>query len=843
MFGYMEVTVAEQLGPESRPSEESPNEIQIQGRTEDGYSVGDFRLRPKIALASGYDSNIFATRTNEVEDSFWVLAPSLAGTSVWKTHEFKFDVGGSVGRYQDNDAEDYEDYWANLRGRYDLSKKTNVFGGFGYSFEHEDRGSPEDELAGDEPTTFDSLRLHAGVAHSFGKASIRVGGTFEQLDFDNVAPLNNDDRNRDLSGLGARVRYRIDSQYGLYLQGIRDLRDYESRVDDAGFARSSDGYRVALGLQVKPSNRLSGELFGGLLRQDYDDSRFSTVSVADFGGSVKWRTAPRTTLSAKLERSLEETTVFGASSYLNTSLSGQVKHWVAPRLTLNAGLAIAEADYQDIDREDDYRSAQLGLRYYLTPRWYVAAEYRVQARDSSLEQIVNTDANPQSLEDYSRNQLFLTLGTLVYSVERPAYWDMATGESLAVQATSWSGYYAGVQVGHQTLNADTDGVRGPGIDLGEFSGAGGMFGLFGGYGRDFGRWYLGAELEAETSEADLFHRKAKDSSRTFSFGREDAYGLALRGGYRLASGTLVYGRLGAVRADFDTFYTINDEPFNAFNREQSETGLRYGLGADIPAGEHLFLRMDYSYTTYDDFAADIVTEAEGIEPSEDLFRLGLGWRFGGIGAKVAPSVHSFTGLYAGAAVGHGALRSDATGVHNDGGGGGGSSTSDFVGDFGADPGVTGTVFVGYGQVFQRWYLGLEAELEDSTNEWTHVRAPTGRNFSVAKQDNAGIGIRAGYVLPRDTLLYARAGHVRGRFNTRWVKGNNRVNDVDRDDRVSGTRYGIGAELPLTKSGFLRLEYSYTDYDSYGFTTSHGNADTMSFDNDETQFRVGIGSRF
>ena len=41
--------------------------------------------------------------------------------------------------------------------------------------------------------------------------------------------------------------------------------------------------------------------------------------------------------------------------------------------------------------------------------------------------------------------------------------------------------------------------------------------------------------------------------------------------------------------------------------------------------------------------------------------------------------------------------------------------------------------------------------------------------------------------------------VRTRFNTTWVRGSDPLNYVDRDDRRSGDRLGVGAELPVSRS--------------------------------------------
>lgn len=821
----------------------------------DGYRAGSFLVQPEAAVSAVYDSNVFATRNHEVEDGVLVFSPELNVSSMWERHKLDLDLGGAFGRYSSRDDEDYDDYWANLDGRYDFSDSSNIFGGLGYSHEHEDRGSPEDQQSGNEPTLLDSSRLHAGVSQGWGKASLRLGGTYEVLDYDDAGTLTNKDRNRDLTGVGARISYQLHPQYSVYGQGVWDKRDYDEQSDDNGFQRDSDGYRADVGVLATISNRLKGEAYLGYLKQDYDDARFSTVDTVDFGGSLRWFATPRTTVSVELDRSLEETTLWdattqtAASGYLYTSLNGTVRHKLTPRMNINAGISVAEADYQELDRNDAYYSAQFGMRYYLAPRWYLGAEYRVYMRNSDTREEVDTPANPQELDDYARNQFFLTLGTLLYPVKPSAYWDMPSGEILLPAAIQWPGFYAGVQLGHDTLNLHTRGGRDQGTDVGEFSNSDASAGLFAGYGFTLNRWYAALEGEYEDASASIYHNKSKLSSRTLDVAKDGSYGIALRAGYRLATGPLLYGRLGAVRTDFSAYTTVNDRTAFAFDEDRTETGVRLGVGSDIPVSEHLFVRLDYSYTDYDEFDGTIIDimdqpQTEHFSPREDLFRIGLGWQLGGLGSATPKQDIDYDGLYAGAHIAHGAVQSDVTGLHNDGS----SPPTDpgpyqFVGDFGDDSAATAGVFLGYGATRNRFYAGLEAELEDSNAGWDHERSPTGRDFSVEKMGTVGVSLRGGYVLDNGSLLYARVGTVRTRFNTRWAKGNNRFNDVDRDDTESGLRLGVGAELPISRRAFARLDYSYTDYDSYDFVTSHAEFDSMQFDNSETLFRMGIGTRF
>lgn len=812
----------------------------------DGYEWGGFLVRPQLRLGTLYDSNIFATRSDEVADYIALINPSLAVSSDWAQHRIKLTAGGEVGRYYDFVDEDYEDYWLDLEGRYDFSKQTNVFGGLGYSFEHEDRGSPETILAGATPTTYASSRAQGGISHYFGPWSVRLGATFEQLDFDDVVGLTNDDRDRDVYGLGVKLGYQLDSGTTVYVQAIQDIREYDQILDDNGYNRDSEGIRLGAGVKGRLSSRIKAEGYLGHLGQSYEDAAFDDVDALDFLAKLNWRYTPSVELGLVIERLLEETTLPGSSSYLYTSAGLFAKKRISPRLLATASVEGGLAEYQDVTREDMLYSGSLGLRYLLTPTLFLEGRYNVQSRDSNQLATVNTPANPQDSGDYVKHQVFLSLGALMYPVRSLPSLTAANPDRLATQQVGWGGFYAGAAGLAGSTNIRTTGQRGgSGSDLGDFGNDSVGASVFAGWGIDLDRWYLGVEVSADEDGVSIYHNKDKTQSRTFSIERGRSYAAALRGGYHLATGSLFYGRLGWVNTDFNTFYAINDEPENAVNQAFSQDGIRLGMGADIPLDKHLFTRLDYSYTDYENYDVDVVTDVDNFDPSDSRFALGIGWHLDPITRKtLVNSAASAKGFYAGGHVGHGSANSFLNGVHNDSAGGGvGTITSDFVGDFGYGNGYTGGLFAGYGVMWRAFYIGLEAEAEASSGGWDHIRYPRGRNFSVDKHDTYGVSIRGGYQVRNGALLYVKAGRVRTRFNTTWVKGNNRNNDVDRDDEVYGQRLGLGAEMPVSKSSFLRMEYSFTDYDSYSFVTSHANFDTMTFSNSETLFRLGLGIRF
>jgi opacity protein-like surface antigen len=803
--------------------------------------VGTFLFRPELGITTAYDSNVFAQRTNEDDDKILVFEPNFLLKSNWEKHYLQFNVGGEFGRYNDNPIADYDDYWADVKGRYDFSEKTNFFGGLNHTRDHEERGTPA--VVGTIPTTFNSDQAHGGVAHRFGDYKMRIGGTVEQLDFDDSGPINNDDRDREMRGLGVRLNYLYKPNREFFIQGIHDARDYRTALDDDLFNRDSQGHRLGLGLKGRYTNQIAAEAYVGQLYQDYQDSRYSDINTLDFNASLNYLTGPRSRINFALNRSLEETTLTNSSAYLYNTISFQATRQLSARNSVVATFSAGSADYQDVTREESIYDASFDWRHRLNPEFFLSLRYRLLVNDSTESALVNNAANPQYSPDYVRHQLMLTLNATLFDVKDSGFGASSLREPLKLSENTWDGLYLGGQLSHGSTHAHTFGIRGTaGTDDANFGHDDAGLGLFAGYGMSNGRWYFGLEGEMDQTKRSMYHSKNKPIARTFTFVEDRSTSLALRGGYKLVSGPLLYARLGKVSGVFDIDFQKNDEPLNAVSDQPTLEGDRYGVGADIPISNGMFLRMDYSYTDYKTYTADAVTTAEDFNPSSNVFHLGLGWQLGGSGSNANKNYSvNLNGLYAGVQLGHGSINSHTSGIHNDSGSLPG--TYDFAGDFGNNDGITGSLFAGFGRSFKRWYLGLEAEIEGSTAKWQHFRDPEGRDFGVEKKSGVSVGLRGGYQLRNGTLLYLAGSTVRSRFVTTWEKGGNTLNFVNRDDKMSGFRIAVGSDIPLSRSTFLRASYAVTDYTPYSYTTSHANADTMTFNNVDTLFRLGLGVRF
>lgn len=818
-----------------------------------GLQWGPLLAFPELTFSATRDDNVYAQRTGEVEDNVYTLSPSLLLRSDWQRHALSLDAGGDFDRYQDRTAENVDDYWLGLDGDYDLGERTQLFGGVRHTRDHEDRyvaGTPGPDQQ-KEPTRYDHQEAHLGLASEPGRLRLRGGVTFDRYDFEDATAttgtrIDNAYRRHELVSLGLRAGYALGERYEPFVQYATDRRRYDAPITSTDFNRDSDGYRAAVGLRFnQPSRRIAGELFAGTLRQRFDHAGFGDVSRPYFGAQLAWRPDPLVRVDLYVDRSLEETTVAlddrYAAATLDTTYGVEIERKLGPRLSVVAHAAYTDSDYLSYPRQDKVTDAGAGLRYYLSPTLFVGSSLRVVDRDS----------NEQDGE-YRRSQLSLSLG---YTPGRSASYRLPAalqqGHLPAFTPLPpdglFDGFYGGAGLAHGTLFTETSGSRGDGgLDISPHGADGLGEVLFFGYGRQFGRWYLGIEAEGETSQADWAFSKSKPDARSSSLDKGDSYGLGLRGGYVVDNGSLLYLRAGRVKTRFDSFYTINDLVAAAGNRDDRQSGNRLGLGADMPAGERLFLRMEYVYSDYDAYRVayrdDDGATSERFAVEEGQLRLGLGWRLGAAPTAVAlrPAVRGF---YSGAQIGHGGVDSRLEGRHSESGEA--LFSQPYAGDFAGLGGIYG-VFLGYGRDFGRWYAGLEAEIDTADIDWMHrrdTRGAGGRDFSVEKKSDYGIALRLGYSLPSGTLLYGRAGPVRGRFNTTWAKGNNPDANIERSYKADGIRYGVGAEIPLGTLTFVRLDYTRTRYDSYRFTTGHGSPDEMQFENRESLFRLGLGWRF
>lgn len=367
-----------------------------------GIRLGSFFLYPDATVAETWNSNIFATQSNDKNDFITALTPRLKLKSNWNNHALNFSADSTIVRYARFHSESYTDYTVAADGRLDIQRDARLFAAGGYKIRHEPRSSPNN-LGGTEPTEYqDTSALLAGEK-DFNRLSFRLEGAFDAYRYFDVQnalgqTIAESQRDRNDTVVTLRTGYEIAPLRQLYLLTSYNWRKYQSPVDMFGFDRTSDGYTLALGAHYDLTGLIFADVFLGYRRQDYDDPRLRPVDGPTAGIKLTWNVTALTTITGNLSREIEETVLANSSAYFATRASIRADHELLRNLILDARIGYENDKFEGISRKDNYYEAGLGATWLINRNFSLGGGYHYRTRDSN-----------QAGNNFDENVVFLRL--------------------------------------------------------------------------------------------------------------------------------------------------------------------------------------------------------------------------------------------------------------------------------------------------------------------------------------------------------------------------------------------------------------------------------------------------
>ena len=410
-------------GPEGSPPVTGPAPsrairaaVPVQAATGKPLEYGSFLIYPEYAADWMYDSNVYYTH-NPVGDHAMNYSLAVWAKSNWSRHALNFYAATDMARYARYTSENTNDARLSVEGRYDINTDTNFYGGIRRSSEHLDRESP-DARNGITPTPYIQDKAYAGFFRHFERVSLRVAGTWQHLNFEDVpflpgsgGPLrliNNDDRDRHQYTGGVRLGYELTPNLEPYVLAAADNRRYDNKPDDTGYVRDSRGQRYVAGLRWIMPKELKLDMFAGHMRQKYDDSQLASVSTPVFGGSMLWAATSKLGMWVDMDRTIEETTLtqtlsdgpppvlIVASGYTNTYSSIGANYKLNDKFALRGNVSASKSKYNGLNRTDDYYGAGIGGEYRVSRNFLLHVNYAYRNLHSS-----------SSAENFIKRQVFV----------------------------------------------------------------------------------------------------------------------------------------------------------------------------------------------------------------------------------------------------------------------------------------------------------------------------------------------------------------------------------------------------------------------------------------------------
>ena len=118
--------------------------------------------------------------------------------------------------------------------------------------------------------------------------------------------------------------------------------------------------------------------------QDYEDRRFKDPAGLAFRASFNWTPSRLTLIVPTIERSVQETTLLGASSMVRTSASLLVRHEYARNILLTGFGGVYHDDFKGLNRDSLLYELRGRVTYAFNENVFISGELAHRKKDSEL---------------------------------------------------------------------------------------------------------------------------------------------------------------------------------------------------------------------------------------------------------------------------------------------------------------------------------------------------------------------------------------------------------------------------------------------------------------------------
>jgi outer membrane immunogenic protein len=392
----------------------------------------------------------------------------------------------------------------------------------------------------------------------------------------------------------------------------------------------------------------------------------------------------------------------------------------------------------------------------------------------------------------------------------------------------WTGFYIGVNAG---VGIGRDYTRlaipaGPSFEASYLNPQGGLGGGQIGYNWQVPNSFFGALVFGV--EADIQGTGMRDNYTCLlsctvginsRFNQKLDWFGTVRGRVGIATGpVLTYVTAGWAYGSVKTTLTETIGTTAAFSSNQNRGGWTWGSGIEASLGGNWTGKIEYLWFTLGDridaFTLNGVPQAMSTDIREQIFRVGLNYRFGGNGAAyVPPPASNWAGFYLGGNIGSGIGRDRSA-----------LSVGGVTELFNLTPdGINGGAQAGYNWQAMNWVFGLEADIQASSQRDNRACVASCNPLPLFAAYDATLPWfgtvrgRVGYSVG-STLFYATGGYAYGSIKTKIAYNvGTGPGNVEFSNTRSGWTVGGGIETPFTfLVGLLgnnwtsKTEYLYVD---------------------------------
>lgn len=353
-----------------------------------GKRIGTFLLFPELTVTALYSDNPTASLNNGPGDYAIEIQPRFLLRSDWRRHSLEFEGQMTNSFYDELSSEDVEEWFLRSTGRIDLRRNEYIEVEGRIENAQDDRGDVDAANTDAELATFETLALTALYHVELNRTTLEFRGNLTNYDYEDVTNglgqvINNDDLDYLETNASVTVGYTFHPGFYVFTEGAYVNRDYDSQLDDLGFARSNEGWAIRQGmiLDLTAKLRLSGSLGYQWLRAEED--RFADLEEFIWSASLLYRPSEKTSITLRAEREIDGTDIDGAIGLLETEYSFSIDHYFRPHILLQSRLDYQIEDYQTLGFDQTTLSTTMTLQYILNRKARLVTSYQYSDVENS----------------------------------------------------------------------------------------------------------------------------------------------------------------------------------------------------------------------------------------------------------------------------------------------------------------------------------------------------------------------------------------------------------------------------------------------------------------------------
>jgi hypothetical protein len=339
-----------------------------------GIPIASFNAYPRLDVALGGTDNVYLTNNGRTSDGFLSIDPTLRLQSDWSRNKLVIDGGADIQRYFKQSPRNQAAWSIGANGEYDIGDSIAIIpeADVARQFESPYSGDTQSTVAvlSNYLTSFLSLKgqYQAGRIRTI-LAVDRTTLDFSSLNLDGAPPQSQDYRNRKITRVSGQAEYALSPTFSTYVQLNYDNVTYLTALPGPLPSRSSKGFRVNTGINFDLAGFLRGTLGIGYVRRNYDSALYKSVDGLSVEGKIEYFASDLTTITLRLRRFLEDSSVGSSSAYFDNRVTLSVDHALLQNLLLNASASYGHVKYiGQADARDNY-FVSAGAVYMATRRY------------------------------------------------------------------------------------------------------------------------------------------------------------------------------------------------------------------------------------------------------------------------------------------------------------------------------------------------------------------------------------------------------------------------------------------------------------------------------------------